>query len=81
MVDLDILATLVSVGTLATFFMISAGTLWRRYWDYDQPVRPALLALLAGIPVCSLGELTYAYFVPDAHRHADGCDLPHLVLS
>ena len=47
---------MVSVGTLATFFMISFGTLWRRYHSAKQPLGPVLAAQLAGIVVCSLGE-------------------------
>ena len=56
-VDLEVLAAMVSVGTLATFFMISFGTLWRRYHSAKQPLRPLLAAQLAGIVLGSLGEL------------------------
>ena len=54
-IDLEVLAALVSVGTLATFFMISFGTLWRRYVDVKQPLSPALMAQLFGMIICSLG--------------------------
>ena len=65
---------MVSVGTLATFFMISFGTLWRRYHSAKQPLGPVLAAQLAGIVVCSLGEPFHGGNKPARATYGQPCE-------
>ncbi len=40
--DLEVLAELVSIGTLFAFFAVSAGLIWRRYTGSGQSPENAL---------------------------------------
>ena len=53
LVDLDILADLVSIGTLFVFLMVSLACLWKRYQTRDQPVRMSLTAKTASLLISS----------------------------
>ncbi len=58
LVDLEVLAELVSIGTLFVFCMVAAGVLWRRYNDPEHFSVTGIPVRLAGIAVFSLGAPT-----------------------
>eukprot|EP00884_Botryococcus_braunii_P001078 jgi/Botrbrau1/10971/Bobra.0383s0025.1 len=55
LVDLEVLAELVSIGTLFVFSMLSAGVLWRRYHNPERPTWTAIPLRLAALALFSLG--------------------------
>lgn len=55
--DLEVLAELVSIGTLFVFSMVSAGVIWRRYHDPERPTWTGAPIRLAAVATFSLGPL------------------------
>jgi APA family basic amino acid/polyamine antiporter len=56
--DIGVLAELVSIGTLYVFLLVCAGVLFRRYHQRGSGSRPRLvLGAIAGLVLTALGEL------------------------
>ena len=73
LVELETLAALVSIGTLATFFMLALGVLWRRFHAPDGPAEPGLVAQLLGVTLFGAGAPSLALLVMQQARQFGRC--------
>ena len=66
--DIEVLAELVSIGTLVVFAMVCSGVLFRRYWGrgVGEPVRPVGLRIIALCAVSVAFSLSFSLNAPIA---------------
>ena len=65
LIELETLADLVSIGTLAVFFLVATACVWRRYQPREAQIRPLLLAKVMSVVVLATAlSISYSADAP-----------------